>query len=89
MQFEATTCKRQATELRDEIIVEFVEAFRALARNPGIGHKREDLAESRPILFWPLRDYLIVYRPHTRPVEIVVVARGSRDFAKIIKRRNL
>ena len=31
------------------LVVEFVEASRFLARTPGAGHKREDLAEARPI----------------------------------------
>ena len=43
-----------------QMLVEFVEAFRFLARTPGAGHKREDLAEDRPILFWAVRDYLIL-----------------------------
>jgi len=47
-----------------QILTEFVEAFQFLGRTPGAGHKREDLAEARPILFWPMRDYLILY---TRP----------------------
>ncbi len=38
-----------------QMLVEFVEAFRFLARTPGAGHKREDLAEDRPILFWSTR----------------------------------
>ena len=69
------------------MLAEFVEAFRQVARTPGIGHKRGDLAESRPVLFWPMRDYLVVYRAGTDPVEIVTIARGSRDVASIIKRR--
>jgi hypothetical protein len=32
------------------MLVEFVEAFRLLAKNPGAGHTRKDLAEDRPIL---------------------------------------
>ena len=31
------------------MLVEFLEAFRWLARSPGAGHKREDLAEDRAI----------------------------------------
>lgn len=41
-----------------QMAVEFADAFRFLARTPGAGHVRQDLAEDRPILFWPLRDYL-------------------------------
>ena len=43
-----------------QMVVEFVEAFRFLARTPGAGHVRQDLADDRPILFWPMRDYLVL-----------------------------
>ena len=72
-----------------QMLVEFVEAFRFLARNPGAGHKREDLAEDRPVLFWPMRDYLILYRPGTIPLQIITIARGSQDIPRIISRRGL
>ena len=71
------------------MLVEFVETFRFLARTPFAGHKREDLAEDRPILFWPMRDYLILYKPGTKPLQIVTIARGSQDLAKIISRRGI
>jgi len=70
-----------------QMLAEFVQVFRTIAMAPGIGHKREDLAEGRLVLFFPMRDYLIVYRSSSRPVEIVMIARGSRDIATIIKRR--
>jgi antitoxin ParD1/3/4/toxin ParE1/3/4 len=71
------------------MLVEFVQAFRFLARTPGAGHKREDLAEDRPILFWPMRDYLILYKPGTKPLEIITIARGSQDIPAILGRRGL
>ena len=72
-----------------QMLVEFVEAFRFLARTPGAGHKREDLAEDRPILFWPMRDYLILYKPGTNPLQIITIVRGSQDLPRIIGRRKL
>jgi plasmid stabilization system protein ParE len=72
-----------------QMLVEFIETFRFLARTPGAGHKREDLAENRPILFWPMRDFLILYKEGSNPVEIVTIARGSQDLPKIIGRRGL
>jgi toxin ParE1/3/4 len=95
------TAQRDLTDIRDyyleeaghrvarQMLVEFVEAFRVLTRTPGAGHKREDLAEDRPILFWPMRDYLILYRPGTVPLEIITIARGSRDIPGIIGNRRL
>jgi toxin ParE1/3/4 len=72
-----------------QMVAEFIESFRFLARTPGAGHKREDLAEDRPILFWAMRDYLILYRPATNPLQILSVVRGSRDVPSIIGRRGL
>jgi antitoxin ParD1/3/4/toxin ParE1/3/4 len=72
-----------------QMLVEFVEAFRFLARTPGAGHEREYLAEDRPILFWPMRDYLVLYRPGTNPLQIVTILRGSQDIPGIIGRRGL
>ena len=71
------------------MLVEFVEAFRTIARTPGIGHRREDLAQLRPVLFWPMKDYLIVYRAGTSPVEVVMIVHGNRDVARVISRRQL
>jgi plasmid stabilization system protein ParE len=72
-----------------QMIVEFVEAFRFLVRTPGAGHVRQDLAEDRPILFWPVRDFLILYKPSTQPLEILSVVRGSRNVPALIQRRKL
>jgi plasmid stabilization system protein ParE len=68
-----------------QMLIEFVTAFRKIGRNPGLGHKREDLAGNRAVLFWPVRDFLIVYRTGAK-VEIVAVAHGRRDVARIVDR---
>jgi antitoxin ParD1/3/4/toxin ParE1/3/4 len=81
--------KQAGPRIARQILVEFVGAFRRIAQTPGIGHKREDLAEDRPVLFWPMRDFLIIYRATSDPVEIVTIARGSRDVAAIIRRTTL
>ena len=72
-----------------QMVVEFVESFRFIARTPGAGHIRPDLAEERPILFWPMRDYLILYKPATNPLEILSIIRGGRDVPALIGRRKL
>jgi toxin ParE1/3/4 len=71
------------------MLLEFVESFRFLARTPGAGHVRQDLAESRPIRFWPVRDYLILYRPGTQPLAILSIFRGSRDLPALLSRRGI
>jgi toxin ParE1/3/4 len=69
-----------------KMLVEFIEAFRSIAKTPGMGHGRKDLAEGRPVLFWPVRDYLIIYRADHKPIEIVTVVRGSRDVPALLER---
>ena len=69
------------------MMTEFVEAFQSLAKNPGIGHKREDLVQARPVLFWRVRDFLVVYRAMPGRVEIVTLVHGNRDVASLLARR--
>ena len=80
--------KEAGYRIARQMLVEFTKAFQTIAHTPAIGHPREDLAGDRPVLFWPMRDYLIIYRSVAKPVEIVTVVRGSRDVATILKRRD-
>ena len=48
------------------------EAMQRLAVNPAIGHVRPDLTD-QDVRFWPVFKYLVVYRPETNPLEIVIV----------------
>jgi len=59
------------------------EAFQRLAETPGLGHKREDLA-LLPVLFYAVWSYLVIYKPDTRPLEIVRVLHGARDVEAIL-----
>ena len=61
----------------------------ALARTPGMGHRREDLAEAPFILFWPVGNYLVLYRVQGDRVEIAAVVHGNRDIPSFIRRRGL
>jgi plasmid stabilization system protein ParE len=60
---------------------------RLLGQNPRIGHKREDLTGDRPVLFWSVGSYLIIYHSERRPIEIVAVVHGSRDIPAFLRRR--
>jgi plasmid stabilization system protein ParE len=61
----------------------FLEIFALLAENPDAGHFRDDLT-SRPVRFFPVYSYLVVYSANTRPVEIVRVLGGGRDIESIL-----
>ncbi len=59
------------------------DACQKIAGNPGIGHRREDLAD-KPVLFRPVGSYLIVYNPERKPVEIIRVVHGARDVPSLL-----
>jgi plasmid stabilization system protein ParE len=67
------------------VVAEFRKAFRDLAKTPGMGHSRADLTK-RPVLFWPVYSYLIIYRPG-QPLEIIAVLHGKRNLKRILRGR--
>jgi plasmid stabilization system protein ParE len=70
----------------DRLIAQLFEVFETLARNPGMGHKRPDLTQS-PVLFWPVGNYLVIYRSQGRLVEVVAIVHGKRDIPVFLRRR--
>ena len=73
-------------DVADRWIGKLFDAFEALGKTPGMGHRREDLTDY-PVLFWPVGAYLIIYRAERRPIEIVAVTQGSRDIPAFLNRR--
>ena len=61
----------------DRVLDEIHRAIQSLAKNPGLGHQRPDLA-SRPLHFWLVYSYLIAYLPE-RPLVIIGVLHGRRN----------
>jgi toxin ParE1/3/4 len=54
-----------------------------LAKNPGIGHTREELADRRH-RFFLVYSYLIVYRFETQPLQVIRVLHAARDVQSIL-----
>jgi len=75
-----------STRLADRIENEFHELFASLAAMPRQGHTRTDLTK-RPVLFFPLYSFMVVYQPEAKPIRIMAVLRGSRDVKRILKER--
>ena len=67
-----------------KVVLALEDAFVLLASRPGIGHMREDLTD-RPLKFWSVYSYLVVYDPAGDPLTIVAVLHGARDDAQILK----
>jgi|SRR6516164_4077151 plasmid stabilization system protein ParE len=60
-----------------------------LADSPLRGHLRPDLTP-RPVRFWTVRryrNYMIVYRHDTIPLQIIAVLHRKRDIQRILRRR--
>ncbi len=76
----ADDCVDAALRVHDR----FVEIFELLAENPDAGHFRDDLT-SRPVRFFPVYSYLVVYSADTLPLEIVRVLGAARDVESILK----
>lgn len=68
-----------ADRIRDEIFA----GIAAVARTPGLGHLRKDLAHER-LRFWLVRKYLIIYRADKKPLEVVRVLHSGRDVQAIL-----
>lgn len=67
----------------DRILTALEKAMHRLAKTPGIGHSREDLADGRH-RFLLLYSYLIVYRFRTKPLQIIRVLHAARDVQAIL-----
>ncbi len=57
-------------------------AIHLLASVPTVGHVRKDLTD-KPVLFWPVGRYLMIYRADRQPIEIVRVISAYRDVTAL------
>lgn len=73
-------------EMADRVEHAIREKVVYLAERPAGGHWRKDLTEE-PVKFFSIYSYLIVYRPETKPLQIVAILHGRRDVAEILKDR--
>jgi antitoxin ParD1/3/4/toxin ParE1/3/4 len=70
-----------SVELANRIESEFYELFASLGRMPGQGHSRKDLTK-RPLLFFSLYSFLVVYQPGVDPIRGIAVLRGKRNVKR-------
>jgi len=66
----------------DRLIDEFARVFDQLAENPALGRLRDDLGS--PLRSFPVKTYLVFYRPVHDGIEIARVLSGYRDLAELI-----
>src|SRR4051812_30995139 len=61
--------------------------FASLADFPDTGHRRQALT-SADVRFFSVYSYLIVYRPETKPLQVVSDLHANRDVSKILRKRS-
>jgi len=78
--------KQSSVAMADRVEAVILDKIAFLAENPGAGHWRRNLTE-RPVKFFPVYSYLIVYRPETKPLQIASILHGRRDLEQILRGR--
>jgi plasmid stabilization system protein ParE len=66
------------------VLEDLRDAMHRLAELPGLGHVRDDLVDET-LRVWTVHSYLVIYRPETRPLQIVRVLSGYRDIATLLE----
>ncbi len=67
----------------DRVLTGLENAIFRLAKTPGVGHLREDLADRRH-RFFLVYSYLIVYRSETKPLQVIRVLHAARDVQSLL-----
>ena len=65
-----------------------LEACELLSVNPQIGTERPHTTD-RPVRFWPVSrypNYLVIYLPETKPLQIVAILHGRRNIRVVLKK---
>lgn len=62
--------------------------FDDLAAYPGLGHRRSDLTP-RPVVFYTVYPYLIIYQRDISPIIIHAVLHGARDVRYTFQKRQI
>lgn len=76
-------------EAADRVEIDTVATCRTLAGHPMLGHRRRDIT-SLPVRFWTLPkypNYTIVYRPQSKPLQVVAILHGKQELGEVLKDR--
>jgi len=67
-----------------QLVHDLENAFDQIGRWPHLGRARPDLT-SAPLKFWTIeRRYIVAYEPHNRPVLILGIFHGARDWPTLL-----
>ena len=82
-QIKSFTLEKAGPRITRRVMRDIRAALKLVGRVPGTGHVREDLT-GRPVKFWPIYSYLIVYDPESKPIQILRILHGMRNVEEIL-----
>lgn len=74
-----------SVDAADKVIDKIKDAMLSLAEMPGMGHRRQDVRDSR-LRFWKVYYYLIAYAHDDQELRVARVVSGHRDFKRLFRR---
>ena len=77
---------QSSSAMADHVQSVIRDKFIFLAQSPEAGHHRRNLTNEE-VKFFPVYSYLIVYRPETKPLQIVAILHGRRDVEGVLRDR--
>jgi plasmid stabilization system protein ParE len=79
--------ERSSCAMADRVESVIRDKLALLTASPEAGHKRTNLADES-VKFFPVYSYLIVYRPKTKPLQLVAILHGRRDVEQVLTNRS-
>jgi antitoxin ParD1/3/4 len=80
--FIAADSVRAANRVESAIL----SACDSLGRRPSMGSRRTEIT-SLPVRFWAVSrfpNFVVVYRPDTKPMQVIAVLHGKRDIGTVL-----
>jgi plasmid stabilization system protein ParE len=84
------TIAQDNRDAAERVEMEILATCHRLAKHPRMGTKRQDVT-ILPVRFWTITkfpNYVIVYRPETKPLQVVAVLHGKRDLQEVLEERS-
>jgi len=75
--------ERAGPTIARRVLKEIRLAMDLLGDQPDLGHSRENLT-NRPVKFWAVFSFLIVYAPSPPPVRVMRVLHGAQDVERLL-----
>jgi antitoxin ParD1/3/4/toxin ParE1/3/4 len=75
---------RAVANIAGDVVAAILDSLESLAQMPGMGHRRDDVANRR-YRFWTTKSYVIGYRFDATALRVVRVVHGSRNLARFFR----